>query len=53
MNARIVLLLALLPLAACNVRAQDDAGAASAATEQSDELTRSVRAVAALRTSSN
>ena len=39
-----------LPLAACDVRAQDDAGTASAGTEQSDELTRSVRAVRAERT---
>lgn len=53
MNARIaLLLLALLPLAACDVRAQDEnagttSGSAEQGTEQSDELTRSVRAVAA------
>lgn len=48
MNARTALVLtalssALLPLAACDVRAQD--GSASAGAEQNDELTRSVRAV--------
>ena len=47
MNAKAAFLLALLPLAACGVKAQDGAASGAAQTQNQAELSRSVRVIEA------